>query len=166
MLESDALLLYVELLLLIGIANGAPLLGHAALRERWNRPLDGGRRFLDGRPLLGPSKTVRGAVLALLATPVFAVLLGFDAATGLLIAAFAMLGDAASSFTKRRLGMASSSQALGVDQIPESLFPLLAVQDRFALYPTEIAWLVLAFLVLELALSRVLYRLHLRDQPY
>jgi hypothetical protein len=164
--ENSALLLYLQLLVLISAANGAPLFGHTVLRQRWNFPLDAGVRFFDGRPLLGPSKTVRGVVLALLVTPLVALLLGLDAETGVIVAAFAMLGDVASSFTKRRLGLPSSSQAFGLDQVPESLFPLLAVQYRFALYYAEVVWLVAAFVVLELALSRVLYRLRLRDQPY
>src|SRR6478736_778738 len=39
---------------------------------------------------------------------------------------FAMAGDLFSSFVKRRLHLASSSMAIGLDHIPESLFPLLA----------------------------------------
>ena len=37
-----------------------------------------------------------------------------------------MTGDLFSSFIKRRFGSAPSSQALGLDQIPESLLPLVA----------------------------------------
>ena len=35
-------------------------------------------------------------------------------------------GDLFSSFVKRRLDLASSSMAIGLDHIPESFFPLLA----------------------------------------
>jgi CDP-2,3-bis-(O-geranylgeranyl)-sn-glycerol synthase len=84
----------------------------------------------------------------------------------LTVGAFAMLGDLVSSFAKRRLGRATSSQALGLDQIPESLFPLLAVHQRLGLQAWDIALLVGAFLVLELWLSRLLFRLGLREQPY
>ena len=38
---------------------------------------------------------------------------------GLLVAATAMAGDLLSSFLKRRLALAPSSQAIGLDQIPE-----------------------------------------------
>lgn len=161
-----AVVLHLQLLVLLAVANGAPLLGQAALRHRWNTPVDGGLRLPDGRPLFGPSKTVRGVVLALIATPIAAVLLGLDALSGAVIGLFAMLGDLCSSFIKRRLGLAPSSQALGVDQVPESLFPLLAVRTHFGLSGVEIAWLVLAFVVLELVLSRLLYRLRLRERPY
>lgn len=160
------LLLHLKLLLLLGAANGAPLFGHTLLRHRLDWPFDGGLRFFDGRPLLGPSKTIRGILLALIAAPIAALLLGFDARTGLTVGAFAMLGDVTSSFIKRRLAMPSSSQAFGLDQIPESLFPLLAIQDRAGISGTEIVLLVATFVVLELLISRVLFKLKLRDQPY
>lgn len=164
--ENYILLLHVKLLLLLGVANGAPLFGHTLLRHRLNRPLDGNLRFFDGRPLLGPSKTVRGVLLALIATPIAAVALGLGAETGLVIGAFAMAGDVTSSFIKRRLAMVSSSQAFGLDQIPESLFPLLAIQEHVGISTAEVTLLVATFLVLELLISRVLFKLRLRDQPY
>lgn len=160
------LLLHVKLLLLLGVANGAPLFGYQLLRQRFGQPLDGNVRLFDGRPLFGPSKTVRGVILALAATPIAALLLDIGADTGLVIGAFAMLGDVTSSFIKRRMAMPSSSQALGLDQIPESLFPLMAVGQRVGISGTEITLLVATFLVLELLVSRVLFKLRLRDQPY
>lgn len=166
MTPEISLLLQLKLLLLIGVANGAPLLGPKLLRERFSRPLDGGATFFDGRPLLGRSKTIRGLLLALMVTPLAAVALDLDAYTGLIVAVFAMLGDLCSSFIKRRLGMPSSSQAIGLDQIPESLFPLLALRSRYALDFGEIAALVAAFVILELLVSRLLFKFRLRDQPY
>lgn len=160
------LLGYFDLLLLLGVANGTPLFANTLLRRRFNRPLDAGLVFFDGRPLLGPSKTVRGIVAALLLTAAAAAALGVGALGGFLIGLFAMFGDICSSFTKRRLGLAPSSQAFGLDQIPESLFPLIAVRARYDLDAVEIAALVVLFVALELILSRLLFRLRLRDQPY
>ena len=54
----------LRLLLLLGAANTAPIVIKRVLGGRWNAPLDAGLRFVDGRPLLGPSKTVRGLVAA------------------------------------------------------------------------------------------------------
>lgn len=165
-LESHMLLLHIKLLLLLAVANGVPILAHRFLRHRFSQALDGNAIFFDGRPLLGPSKTVRGVVLSLVATPIAAVALGFAVNTGLLVGVFAMLGDLTSSFTKRRLAMPSSSQAFGLDQIPESLFPLLAIQDRVDISAAEVTLLVATFLILELLISRVMFKLKLRDQPY
>lgn len=153
-------------MLLLAVANSAPLLGHKLLGPRLACRLDGGCRFLDGRPLLGRSKTLRGVVLSLAATAAAAPLLGLPWTTGALFAALSVLGDLTSSFLKRRLGRPPSSQALGLDQVPESLFPLLALRGYLDLTAGTIAAVVVAFFVLELVLSRLLYRLHLRDQPY
>jgi CDP-2,3-bis-(O-geranylgeranyl)-sn-glycerol synthase len=62
--------------------------------------------------------------------------------------------------------MASSSMAFGLDQIPEALLPLLVVADRFELSWWAIGWIVVGFIVLELALSRVLFRFGIRARPY
>ena len=154
-----------KLLLLLLVANGAPVLLRKALKARWAWPVDGGALLRDGRPLLGPSKTWRGLAAAPALTGAAAWLLGLPFGLGALFGACAMLGDLASSFVKRRLGVPSSGMALGLDQVPESLFPLLAVRSELGLGPGYIAWLVAAFLLVELALSRVLYALHIREQP-
>ncbi len=156
----------LPLLLLILAANGAPILAAAVLRRSGNRPLDGGLLWLDGNPLLGHSKTWRGVLLALIAAAVMAWLMGLPVHIGLIIGAFAMIGDLLSSFIKRRLGMKSSSRALVLDQIPESLLPLLAVKQYFALDWLTIVETVTAFFILELVLSRILYHLRVRRHPY
>ncbi|HEY9198504.1 MAG TPA: CDP-archaeol synthase [Gammaproteobacteria bacterium] len=158
--------LAIKLLLLLITANGAPVLARYLLGSRWGRPVDAGATFSDGQPLFGPSKTWRGVIAALLVTPVIAWLLFLPPGVGLLFAAAAMLGDLLSSFIKRRLRIPSSSMALGLDQIPESLLPLLAVRAQFYLEPLDIVQLTLAFMALELALSQLLYHLRIRKQPY
>ena len=93
-------------------------------------------------------------------------LLGMPPTIGLIVGAGAMGGDLLSSFIKRRLGMTTSSQALGLDQIPEALLPMLAVKPMFDLSWPAILETVVAFLMLELLLSRLLYHLRVRRQPY
>ena len=85
---------------------------------------------------------------------------------GIIIGIAAMLGDLLSSFVKRRLGVPTSGMALGLDQIPEALLPLLAVADRFALSWPAIAATVAGFIVLELGLSPIFYWLGVRNRPY
>lgn len=163
---SPDLSLALLLIVLLTVANGAPILAHKLLGARLELALDGGLRLPDRRRLFGATKTLRGVVSALLLTPVAAVLLGSSLGLGLWVALGAMLGDLLSSFTKRRLGMRSSSQALGLDQIPEALLPLLLVRERLDLDWSFILILVLGFVVLELLLSKLLYRLRIRKQPY
>lgn len=160
------LVIHPELLLLILVANGVPLLAHSLLQRRFATPLDFGLRLPDGERLFGASKTVRGLLLALPVTAGLAELLGLSWQTGLLIAAVAMAGDLLSSFIKRRLRMRPGSTALGIDQVPESLLPLWVVADQLSLSGEAMLAMVVAFIVIELLLSRILFRLHLRRNPY
>jgi CDP-2,3-bis-(O-geranylgeranyl)-sn-glycerol synthase len=156
----------LELLLLIIIANGVPILAFDLLRQRFSIPLDIGICLPDGERLFGVSKTLRGLLLSLLITGIAAELVGLSLMLGLTVALWSMLGDLLSSFIKRRLRMSPGSQAPGIDQVPESLFPLLAVAGQFSLSGEEIMATVITFIVLELLISRVLFRLHLRKQPH
>ena len=79
-------------------------------------------QFVDGRPLFGASKTVRGILVSILITSACAPLLGLGLRIGLLVAISAMAGDLLSSFLKRRLDLQPGSQALGLDQIPNRCF--------------------------------------------
>jgi len=155
-----------ELLILLALANGAPVIAKKIFRDHLSAPLDGGALFFDGRPVFGPSKTVRGVILALGATALGATLLGLGWQTGILVAGLAMAGDLLSSFIKRRLGRPASSRAIGLDQIPESLLPLLACRGPLLLSWADVLAVATLFLVGELLLSRLLYKAHIRDQPY
>jgi hypothetical protein len=77
-----------------------------------------------------------------------------------------MAGDLFSSFLKRRMDLPPSSRAIGLGQVPEALFPLLACREALSLTALDIASTVAVFFVGELLLSRLLYSVHLRDQPY
>ena len=156
----------VKLLFVIGLANGAPILAQNLLRDTWQYPVDFGRNFPDGRPFFGVSKTWRGLAAALIAAIAGAIMVGLSPSTGLWLGIGAMAGDLFSSFVKRRLGIAPSGMALGIDQVPEVLIPLLLVQHTVLLTAGEIAAVTALFLIVELLLSRVLYHLHIRKQPY
>ena len=160
------LLLDLKLLLLVGTANGAPLVAKWFLGSRFVFPLDFRVRFLDGEPLLGPSKTFRGVVLSLLASSLTAPLFDISWHIGLLLGALAMLGDLTSSFLKRRLRLTSSSMAIGLDQIPESLFPMMATVPLLGCSLADLAIVTACFFAAELLLSQLLYRVDLRDEPY
>ncbi len=162
----DDLWLGARLLLMLGVANSAPIAIKRLLGPRWGWPLDGGLRFIDGRPLLGSSKTVRGVAVAVAACMLCAPVLGFPITAGALIGAAAMAGDALSSFVKRRLAIAPSGKAFGIDQIPESLLPLLALQSMLNLSLLQIAAITAAFVLLEVPVARLSYRLGLRERPY
>lgn len=162
----DEFLLGLRLLLLLTVANSTPILAKRLMGDRWCAPIDFGGRFVDGRPWLGPSKTWRGLAAAVLSSAATAPVLGFPVASGALLGLFAMAGDAVSSFIKRRLGIASSQESFGIDQIPESLLPLLALQGALAIPWTVVTGVAFAFFLLETPLARLSHRLGLRDHPY
>jgi len=156
----------IEVLVLLAVANGSPIAAKRIMGGRLARPLDGGIMLRDGRPLFGPSKTVRGIVAAIISTVLAAVLIGAPWTLGLVVGTISMAGDLASSFTKRRLGLAPSARATGLDQIPESLLPALACIPLLGLTGADVVAIVLVFFAGSVILSRWLYRLGVRDQPH
>jgi CDP-2,3-bis-(O-geranylgeranyl)-sn-glycerol synthase len=156
----------LQSLALVTLANSAPVVAKRIFGAHFAWPIDGGIGFFDGRPLFGSSKTVRGIIAALLATVIGALLLRLAAKLGAIVAGASMAGDLLSSFIKRRLGQPPSSRALGLDQLPECLFPLLACRVSLSLFAADIALAVGIFFVGEIGLSRLLYKVRLRDEPY
>ncbi len=156
----------LDALFLLLVANGSPVLVHFFLGQRFAYPLDGHGIAPDGFPWLGHSKTFRGIFVSIISTIMASIILGVPWDFGALFGACAMLGDVFSSFIKRRAGMVASSKASGLDQIPESLFPLIICSGALGLIWQEVIILVLIFWLLEVLLSKLLYRLHIRDRPY
>lgn len=153
-------------LLLLNAANGAPVIANKVFGNRLARPLDNGLKLRDGYRLLGNTKTWRGLISAVFLTTAVAVLCGLEPLTGIFFGALAITGDMLASFIKRRLGNVESSRSRGLDTIPESLLPVLLLKDSLALSLLDIALIVGLFFLCEEFFSPVLYRLHIRDQPY
>jgi hypothetical protein len=156
----------LQLLILLALANGSPIVAKRIFGNNCAQPLDGNIKFVDGQRLFGASKTVRGILVSIFVTSACAPLLGLKFKIGLLVATTAMTGDLLSSFLKRRLDLPPSSKASGLDQIPESLFPLLACRQALSLTTLDIVVGTAIFFVSEVVLSRLLFSLHVRDRPY
>lgn len=157
---------FIYLLILIIVANGAPIIERWGLNRRKNYPIDFGWRFFDGLPCFGNSKTWPGLAAACVFTSLFSELLGLGILFGLLIATLAMAGDLCSSFIKRRLNLPESRQAIMLDQLPESLLPALGAYEILQLNALELMLVVVIFIPFELLLSRVLYSWGIRKRPY
>ncbi|MFQ6053729.1 MAG: CDP-2,3-bis-(O-geranylgeranyl)-sn-glycerol synthase [Candidatus Bathyarchaeia archaeon] len=80
------------------LANAAPVIFGGG------EPLDGGRIWRDGRPLLGSHKTVRGTVSGVVVGTLVG-LIQLMPLRGLLLGVGAVGGDLVISFFKRRLGL-------------------------------------------------------------
>src|SRR5664279_4305745 len=81
------ILAILQLMVLLTLANGAPVVATKIVGSHLALPLDFGSTFFDGRPLFGPSKTFRGIVVAVLAAAVGAPLMGLDPMVGITAAA-------------------------------------------------------------------------------
>ena len=84
----------LQMMVLLTLANGAPVVAKKIFGSRFALPLDFGSMFFDGRPLFGPSKTLRGIVVSVLATAAGAPLMGLEPTTGAAVAAAACAGGA------------------------------------------------------------------------
>jgi CDP-2,3-bis-(O-geranylgeranyl)-sn-glycerol synthase len=62
------LLHILQILVLITLANGTPIVAKKIFGPRFSFPLDAGTVFFDGRPLFGPSKTIRGILVSVFIT--------------------------------------------------------------------------------------------------
>jgi ABC-type branched-subunit amino acid transport system permease subunit len=162
---GDVLEIALSLLLLL-TANGAPVIACYLLGPRGAWRVDAGLGFIDQQPLFGAAKTWRGIAAALVGCTVMAMMLGYPPGLGVRFALYAMLGDLFSSFIKRRLRIAPSGKATGLDQLPEALLPLWLLRQQLNLALLDIVVVVLAFFILERWLSRLLYRWHIRKRPY
>ena len=158
--------LVAKILVLLAIANGAPIVVKKLLGDTLASPLDAGRTLSDGQPLLGSSKTIRGVAAGVIAATLAAPLIGVAWMTGLVVGAAAMAGDLISSFLKRRMGLPPSARAFGLDHIPESLLPALAAMTEVDLTLADVIAITAAFTLGGQALSLLLYKMRLRDHPY
>jgi len=132
-------------------------------------PLDMGKKFLDGRRILGDGKTARGFVGGL----IVGLLQGIARAPlreylllGFLLALGALLGDLASSFVKRRLGIERGGAAPGLDQLSFVVAALILAS------PVKVPpWQVIAVILIitppiHLATNFIGYKLGLKGRPY
>jgi len=141
----DQLVLGLKALVLLLIVNMMPPLLALRLRRRWDHPLDCGLRFLDGRPLLGPHKTVRGLLGSLAGGGLAAPLLGLPVWLGLLAGLSSMAGDLLTSLIKRRLGKQSGQDVPGLDQFMEGFLPILLLTHYTPLRPPAATLALAAF---------------------
>jgi CDP-2,3-bis-(O-geranylgeranyl)-sn-glycerol synthase len=151
-------------------ANGAPVIfggGH---------PIDGGRTFRDGKPILGSHKTYRGFIFGLIigtfvgwvqealaptvGLPQGSLMLGFVLSLG------ALIGDLMGSFVKRRLDLKPGSSLPVSDQID---FVLAALLFGLLVEPPSLAAALIIIVLtgpMHLLVNVMAYLLRLKDTPW
>lgn len=156
----------VLILLLLGISNSLPILARKIFRTKWTAPVDGGRKWIDGLPLLGAHKTWRGLFFSVTGTMLLSSMTPAGSMNGFIIAVLSMTGDLGASFIKRRMNLKNGARAVGLDQGIEALLPLVCLKDRLFISWYEVIIITVLFAVSELTISPILYRLDIRRHPY
>ena len=83
----------LQLLFIIIIANGAPILARMLLNNQLNTAVDFGAKMADGNPIFGTSKTWRGIFATLLISPIAVLTFDYTAEIVILIAIGTISGD-------------------------------------------------------------------------
>ncbi|MEM2282361.1 MAG: CDP-2,3-bis-(O-geranylgeranyl)-sn-glycerol synthase [Candidatus Hadarchaeales archaeon] len=150
------------------------------------RPIDGNRKFLDGRPLFGPGKTIRGFLAGLAAGIVTGLVLYLlhpfiletaEPVPGLgslpsylrlssLLSLGALTGDLLGSFVKRRLGMARGDPAFLLDQLGFLVLALLFAYPFFRPSRPMVIFLLLITPALHLGTNVLAFKLRMKERPY
>jgi len=140
---------------LVVTANMAPWAVGRVMGTHGAMPLDFGRSLADGTRLLGSHKTWRGLFAATVASGGTAQLLQLDFLIGAAFGSLATVGDAASSFVKRRLRMVPGAEAPGLDQLPESLLPLLSLAAPLGITWRDAIAVSLVFSLLDVVATKL-----------
>lgn len=137
--------------LLLVAANAVPVLVAKVARGWGAYPLDCGWVLTDGRRLFGDHKTWRGLFTGTMAGALLAIWLDIPASTGATFAFASLTGDALSSTFKRRLDLKPGAEVPGLDQVGETVLPLLLFGSRLDLSLAEGILAGVLFVVLDLA---------------
>jgi hypothetical protein len=141
-------------LLLLAAANATPVIVARLCGNRFDTPIDALFARDRDRPLFGSHKTWRGLASGALACALIGALLPCGAWVGLGFGALALGGDLASSFVKRRMRLRSGSSVPLLDQLPESLLPLIVFNGALALTDAAIFGTAVVFTLLDFATMR------------
>ncbi len=160
------------------IANGAPVIFIGKVIKS-PRPLDRGRKFIDGKPILGPNKTIEGFLIGCLSgliTGIAYTLIThnrFFILYGLIMGLGAMIGDAINSFVKRRINIRSGDPFIPMDQlsfiIMSYVFIKLFELDKLCGIEVTLAhfsMIVVIVMILHPLTNMISYLIGLKDKPW
>ncbi len=149
------------------VANGSPVIVGRGT------PLDAGKRFIDGRRVLGDGKTVEGTIVAIFYGLTIAITCGVALKDPKLVVAGAsavlgaVLGDIIASFVKRRLGLPRGSPVPIMDQLDFYLGSiLLLLAAGFIPHPVVAAAFAPLIYVLHRLTNMAAYKLGIKDVPW
>ena len=151
------------IILPIYCTNGAPVIFGGG------RPIDLGRRFVDGERVFGDNKTFRGFVGGLIVGTLVGALCSYVFSENLLTVAVsaslgAMLGDLAGAFVKRRLKIEPGGSLPIVDQLDFVVGAIILVSLFSAISLPVVLILLLVTPPIHLLTNAGAYALGLKDR--
>ncbi len=128
-------------------------------------PLDGGRKWLDGKPFLGSHKTVKGTLLGVIVGAAVGVLQG-NPLGGVLQSVGAVAGDIVASFFKRRWNLRPGEGMPLVDQLDFITFAVLLSYPVQRTTVGEAAAILAVTVPMHYLVNYVAWLLGLKDHPW
>ncbi len=160
--------------LLIGLVMYLPAFAAngGATFVRNGTPIDFHRNFTDRRRILGDGKSFEGLLLSItFGTDVGIIISRFLGQQwiwiGLVESIFAMLGDMAGAFIKRRLNIPRGGRAWGLDQLDfilGSTLALVVLGETPTLF--QFAFVVVVAFLMHMATNYEAYRLKIKTVPW
>ena len=141
------------------VANATPVVLGGGM------PLDFGKKFVNGKPILGSRKTIRGFVLGVLIGTLIGFLQG-RIYVGFMQSLGAMLGDLSGSFVKRRFGKKPGSPFPILDQM-DFLFGALLLSSLICQVDLIFIFILLILTpIIHLATNWAAFKLGLKSEPW
>jgi CDP-2,3-bis-(O-geranylgeranyl)-sn-glycerol synthase len=158
-LNLNTILTTIWLYLPAYFANAAPVaLGGGP-------PLDGGEKWLDGKPFLGSHKTLRGCIVGVLAGLLIGFLQG-NALAGVTQGFGAILGDLLSSFLKRRWDLAPGASAPVLDQLDFIVVAIILSQPFTRATLQEMVIIILVTIPIHYLSNYLSWMLKMKEHPW
>lgn len=141
-------------------------------------PIDGGKHFWDGKPLLGKGKTWKGTLMGVLLGTFAGLLIWnfFSAEAALLsseypsyaflLALGAIVGDMVGSFIKRRMNIERGKQAPLLDQLDFVIGGLVLGLVYFQPDVVQVLVLILITPLIHSLANRIAFLLKLKNVPW
>jgi CDP-2,3-bis-(O-geranylgeranyl)-sn-glycerol synthase len=166
-MEMEILQLIVEALKFIFpayCANAVPVVTGGGY------PMDFGKKFFDGKPLLGENKTFQGFFCGLCVGTLVglaeSIIFGYPVLFGFVLSVGALFGDLAGAFLKRRLGLVPGEMLPIIDQID---FIVGAILFSFFLQMPSLELIVVVMVItppLHVLTNYAAYKLGLKGNPW
>ena len=128
-------------------------------------PLDGGEKWLDGKPFLGGHKTLRGCIVGVITGLLIGILQGSFYA-GLTQGLGAILGDLISSFLKRRWDIAPGEGFPLLDQLDFIVAAIILSQSYTRASLQEMLIILVVTVPIHYFMNYLAWLIKIKENPW